>query len=159
LEGSAGTANTAAAQPEQDGRTGIQQADSDLRYGLLKEVSTDRFLSPAGLLYTPGSEEGHRLKHLERHTQDMPQRPGSHGVFDGGMEGALQAIDSAYQMVKEKKSGVQQEEKGSRTIYTVNMGRRIGYVGGREGNRRERPMARRLRLVVEENRVITAFPL
>jgi hypothetical protein len=137
----------------------VPQESGELHYGLLTEISPDRYQSPAGLLYTPGSEEGHRLKHVQRHTEDMPQRPGSHGVFDGGMEGALKAIDTAYVMVKEKKSGVQKEENGSRTIYTINMGTRIGYVGGREGNRRKRPMARRLRLVVEGNRVITAFPL
>ncbi len=134
-------------------------AESQLRFGLLHETSPNRFLSPAGLLYTPGSEEGHRLNHLERHVSDQPDRPGAHGVFDGEMAAALRAIDEAYEMAKAKKSSVQTEENGTRTVYTVNMGRRIGFIGGREGKQRNHPMSRRLRLVVEGNRVITAFPI
>jgi hypothetical protein len=146
-------------QGERNAPPSEEVTESELRFGLLREESPNRFLSPAGLLYTPGSEEGHRLDHLARHLSDQPERPGAHGVFDGEMEGALLSIDEAYEMAKAKKSGVQTEENGTRTIYTVNMGRRIGFVGGREGNRRNRPMSRRLRLVVEGNQVITAFPI
>ena len=127
-------------------------------YGMLADQGNERYLSPAGLLYTRGSQEGHRLKHLERHLEDDPSRPGSHGVFDGGMEGALAAIDLAYTRAK---SGVKTtvEEEDGRTIYTVDLGKRIGYIGGSEGRRRKNPMARRLRLVVDQNRVITAYPM
>lgn len=127
-------------------------------YGMLADQGNERYLSPAGLLYTRGSQEGHRLKHLERHIEDDPSRPGSHGVFDGGMEGALAAIDLAYTRAK---SGVKTtvEEEDGRTIYTVDLGKRIGYIGGSEGRRRKNPMARRLRLVVDQNRVITAYPM
>ncbi|EMI21594.1 hypothetical protein RMSM_01481 [Rhodopirellula maiorica SM1] len=76
-------------------------SESELKYGLLREVSEDRYLSPAGLQYTPGSAEGHRLEHLRRHTKDDPSRPGSHGVFDGDMEGALKTIDQAYVKAKQ----------------------------------------------------------
>ncbi|MGI9474379.1 MAG: hypothetical protein ACR2NZ_22750 [Rubripirellula sp.] len=130
----------------------------DLSYGLLREISADRFMSPAGLLYTPGSAEGHRLEHLRRHTKNDPGRPGSHGVFDGGMEGALTAIDQAYDRAKKGQRTTKKTDQG-RTIYTVDMGKRIGYVGGRDGGRRRNPMARRLRLVLEGNRVITAYPM
>ena len=68
-----------------------------LLHGLLQEFSKDQFLSPAGLIYGPGSAEGHRLDHLRRHLTDQPTRPGKHGVFDGNMQGALQTIDDAYQ--------------------------------------------------------------
>lgn len=132
-------------------------ADDGL-YGFLREVSPDRYVSPAGLLYTPGSAEGHRLEHVRRHTKDDPSRPGSHGVFDGNMEGALATIDLAYQRAKKGQRTTKQQEDG-RTIYTVDMGGRIGFVGGRDGNRRRQPMARRVRLVVEGNRVITAYPM
>lgn len=133
-------------------------ADAELQYGLLREVGPDRYLSPAGLLYTPGSAEGHRLEHLRRHTQDQPGRPGKHGVFEGGMEGALKAIDLAYENAKNNKRTTQRSD-GGRTIYTVDLGHRVGYVGGREGNQKNKPMARRVRLVLDGNRVITAFPL
>ncbi|XZE53508.1 hypothetical protein SH139x_005257 [Planctomycetaceae bacterium SH139] len=141
----------------------VADASSDdgaaLKYGLLREVQPDRFLSPAGLMYGPGSQEGHRLQHLERHLQDAPTRAGPHGVFDGEFAEVLAIIDEGYQRAKAGKSGVTTEKQDQRTIYTINLGRRIGYVGGREGNRRDRPQARRLRIVLEGNRVITAFPL
>ena len=127
-------------------------------YGLLREVALDRYLSPAGLLYTRGSAEGHRLEHLRRHTKDDPGRPGKHGVFDGQMEGALKTVDQAYERAKTGQRTTEKRDK-ARTIYTVDMGKRVGYVGGREGNRKRKPMARRVRLVLEGTRVITAYPL
>lgn len=134
------------------------QPESNLRYGLLRSVGSDRYLSPAGLLYTPGSAEGHRLEHLRRHVEDQPNRPGSHGVFDGGMEKALAVIDQAYERAKKGQRATKQTDDG-RTIYTVDMGKRIGYVGGRDGKRKRNPMARRIRLVLEGTRVITAYPM
>jgi hypothetical protein len=131
---------------------------SDLKYGLLREISPDRYLSPAGVLYTPGSAEGHRLAHLRRHTKDQPNRSGKHGVFDGDMEGALATIDKAYEKAQANQRTTK-EVDGKRTIYTVDMGKRVGFVGGRDGQRSRNPMARRVRLVLEGNRLITAFPL
>ncbi|TWT79584.1 hypothetical protein CA13_09880 [Planctomycetes bacterium CA13] len=132
--------------------------DSDLLYGLLREVSPKRYMSPAGLQYVPGSAEGHRLEHLRRHTKDNPSRAGSHGVFDGEMEGALKTIDKAYERAKKGTRTTKRTDDG-RTIYTVDMGGRIGYVGGRDGNRKRKPMARRVRMVLEGTRVITAYPM
>jgi hypothetical protein len=130
----------------------------NLRYGILKDLGGERYVSVAGLLYTRGSAEGHRLDHLERHTEDDPSRPGKHGVFDGGMEGALATIDRAYQRAKTGTRTTKESDQG-RTIYTVDMGSRVGYIGGRDGNRQKKPMARRVRIVLDQNRVITAYPL
>jgi hypothetical protein len=127
-------------------------------HGILREISKDRFLSPAGLVYGPGSAEGHRLEHLRRHVEDDPGRAGSHGVFDGGMEGALTTIDGAYQRALSGQRTTTRSD-GPRTIYTVDLGKRVGYVGGSEGQRRGNPMARRVRLVLEGNYFVTAFPL
>lgn len=142
--------------PEKADKT--EEADTDLAYGLLREISPDRFISPEGLLYTKGSAEGHRIKHVERHTKDQPSRPGSHGVFDGELPGALKTIDRAYERAKKNQRTTKKVDEG-RTIYTVDMGGRVGYVGGRDGNRKRKPMARRVRLVLEGNRVITAYPM
>lgn len=130
----------------------------DLQYGLLREVRPEEYLSPEGLRYLPGSAEGHRLEHLRRHTADMPSRPGKHGVFDGGMEGALVTIDQAYGKAKQNQRTTKQTDR-DRTIYTVDMGRRVGYVGGSEGKRSRNPMARRVKLVLEGAIFITAYPL
>jgi hypothetical protein len=74
------------------------------------------------------------------------------------MEGALQTIDLAYQRAKAGQRTTT-EVDGERTIHTVDLGKRIGYVGGSEGRRRRNPMARRVRLVLEGKYVVTAFPL
>lgn len=142
------------------GVTGQSQPSDapELLHGLLKDLGNERYISPQGLLFTRGSAEGHRLVHLERHTVDDPSRPGKHGVFDGGMPGALKTIDRAYERAKKGQRTTKEMDEG-RTIYTVDMGSRVGYVGGRDGNRLNKPMARRVRLVLDRNRVITAFPL
>lgn len=74
------------------------------------------------------------------------------------MEGALATIDRAYERAKKNQRTTKKVDDG-RTIYTVDMGKRVGYVGGRDGNRKRKPMARRVRLVLEGTRVITAYPL
>lgn len=135
-----------------------RDARGELRYGLLVDEGGERYRSPAGLLYTRGSQEGHRLKHLERHVVDDPSRPGPHGVFDGGMEGALATVDLAYQRALAGAKTTKQEEDG-RVIYTVDLGKRVGFVGGSDGKRRKHPMARRVRLVLDQDRVITAYPM
>ncbi len=132
-------------------------SDGDRLYGILRDTGGKRYVSPAGLLYTPGSAEGHRLEHLRRHTVDNPSRP-IHGVFDGDMSGALKVIDQAYERAKKGQRTTKKIEDG-RTVYTVDMGKRIGFVGGQTGRRKRNPMARRVKLVLDGNRVITAFPL
>ncbi len=136
---------------------GAPTSTPDLRFGLLRETQPDQFLSPAGLRYLPGSAEGHRLQHLRRHTKDQPDRPGMHGVFDGGMEGALIAVDEAYVQARRGDRTKLRQDR-DRTIYTVDLGRRVGYVGGREGKRLHHPIAKQVRMVLEDNRVITAYP-
>jgi len=153
---------TPASTPPAQSQARVPEGQSDsaptLLYGLLSDQGGKRYLSPAGLLYVPGSQEGHRLRHVERHVTDDPTRPGSHGVFDGGMPGALAIIDQAYVKAQSGAQTTKREEDG-RTIYTVDLGSRVGFVGGSEGRRRRNPMARRVRLVLDKNRVITAYPM
>ncbi|QDS90849.1 hypothetical protein EC9_50670 [Rosistilla ulvae] len=140
-------------------KTSTAKSDPSLKYGILKSIGRDTYMSPAGLRYTPGSQEGHRLKHLERHTADQPSRPGKHGVFDGGMEKTLLVLDQAYEKGSKGGHGTTKTQDDGRTIYTVDMGKRVGYIGGRDGNRMRKPMARRVRIVLDGDRVITAYPL
>jgi hypothetical protein len=133
-------------------------AAGELLYGLLKDTGREVYVSPAGLRYTRGSEEGHRLKHLEKHLKDIPDRPGKHGVFDGDMAQVLRWIDDAYTRGKQGAKGVRKQEEDGRTVYEVPFTKPIGYVGGRDGKRDNNPDAKRLRLVVDGDQVITAFP-
>ncbi len=131
---------------------------SSKRLGQLTDVDGGVKVSTAGLRYTPGSAEGHRLRHVLRHTSDQPDRPGLHGVFDGAADGALAAIDEAYLLTKRGGPRVKTQRQGPRTVYEVDLARRIGYLGGQVGQRQGHPPASHIRLVLEGDRVITAFP-
>lgn len=134
------------------------QEDANKKFGLLTDLGRNRFQSPAGLIYGPGSEEGHRLKHVERHLEDQPDRPGKHGVFDGDMAAAIRLIDDAYQRASRKAKGTTLRDEDGRTVVEANFDKPIGFIGGRDGKRSGNPPARRLRLVIADKNVITAFP-
>ncbi len=132
--------------------------ESDPLYGFLQEVGRNRYESPAGLVYAPGSEEGHRLKHIARHLEDQPNRPGSHGVFKGGMKQFLTTIDQAYARAKAGDKGTTMSNDDGSMVYEVTFDKAIGFVGGEAGRRKKNPAAKKLKLVVRGSNVITAFP-
>jgi hypothetical protein len=130
----------------------------DSPYSILKSSGSEVYVSEAGLRYTRGSEEGHRIKHLERHLQDMPNRSGNHGVFAGTWRDTLGWIDEAYRRSREGDSKTKVRKEDNRSVIETEFSNTIGYVGGREGGKQGKPPTRRLRLVVEGDRFITAFP-
>lgn len=136
-------------------------AESQPEIGQLRDLGGKVWESAAGLKYGPGSQEKHRLLHVMRHAEDQPRRSGKHGVFlgEGDRKTVLALIDEAY--LKALKGGrkVEKKKEGTRVVYTVNMGRRIGFVGGSVGNKQGKPAASKIRLVLEGTNVITAFPL
>jgi hypothetical protein len=152
----------AAAQPATkttDNRAGTSGTQNDsLLYGLLRQTRRDEYVSPAGLRYTRGSEEGHRLEHLKKHLEDVPSRPGRHGVFHGDMPQVLRWLDDAYSRATAGAKGTKKLEEDGRTVYEVMFSKPVGYVGGREGKRQNNPDSKRLRMVLDEDRLITAFP-
>ncbi len=133
---------------------------SDPELGKLKEVEDNVFESTAGLFYGPGGAEGHRLKHVMEHAKDNPQKE-IHGVFDGDGDRdiILAVIDEAFAKAKKGGSDVRSEKQNGNRVYTVNLRRRIGQMGGAQGERQGNPDCRYLRLVLRnENEVITAYP-
>ena len=137
---------------------GKSNDDSEPLYGFLTEVGRNRYESPAGLVYGPGSEEGHRLKHIARHLEDQPDRPGSHGVFNGDMKAFLAAIDDAYTRAKKGAKGTSKKDDDGSVVYEVTFEKAIGFIGGESGGRKRNPSTKKIRLVVRGNNVITAFP-
>lgn len=125
----------------------------------LTEIQPNVFVSPAGLEYREGSAEGHRLTHLMRHAEDDPDRP-IHGVFDGTRDEILALLDEVWQSAQTRgPPHVDREQQGRRTVYTVQLGRKIGFVGGKSGARRGYPPCQGVKLVVEGDDVITAYPV
>lgn len=125
----------------------------------LKELGNNVWLSPAGLRYAGLDPAGlTRVEHVERHCRDIPDRDGPHGVFDGGSGVAFAVIDEAWQTAQE--NNLRAEREGDRSSYTVNLGRRIGYLGGSTGARRRHPPLEKVFIVFETGtkNVITAFP-
>ncbi len=136
----------------------LDEDESDPLYGFLTEVGRNRYESPAGLVYSPGSEEGHRLKHIARHLEDQPDRLGSHGVFQGGMKAFLVTIDDAYQRAKKGAKGTTKKPDHGDMVYEVTFEKPIGFIGGEAGGRKKNPTTKKIRLVVRGENVITAFP-
>lgn len=125
----------------------------------LAKVGPETFESPAGLIYRSGSADGHRVKHVMTHAVDQPDKP-VHGVFIGSQDEIFRLIDEAWETAQER--GPPEVEKSSergRVVYTVNMKRKIGYVGGESGARKGHPACQKLRLVLEGKNVITAYPM
>ena len=152
------TSQPQVSQPQVSDPTIGAERDSEKIHGFLTEVGRNRFESPAGLVYGPGSEEGHRLKHIERHLEDQPKRPGSHGVFEGDMHAFLVAIDDAYSRAKRGDKGTKKIQDEGSTIYEASFKKPIGFLGGQEGGRKRNPPLKQLRIVVRGKSLITAFP-
>lgn len=124
----------------------------------LKETGRDTFESPEGLVYTMGPGREHRIDHVLRHNQDDSSRD-VHGVFEpGDRDSILALLDRAYAMVKSNAREVQTAREGDRTELTIDMPETIGYVGGKNGKRGNFPRTRRLKMILERDRVVTAYP-
>jgi hypothetical protein len=137
-------------------RTGSRESGDEPPPGKLTLVSRDIFRSTAGLVYRPGSREGHRLKHILTHAKDNLDKP-VHGVFAGDREEILRWIDVAFIEAGQLSSDVRKRQEYQRVEWTVNMREEIGYVGGYKGRRKA---CRYLRLVIEGDgeTVVTAYP-
>lgn len=136
-----------------------------LKFEEIRGVKT--WESPAGLRYGPDPSPsfGNRIQHVLNHAEDIPGRPGKHGVFDSRKE-ALSLTDEAWLKIQNGDPGVVRTTIAARgpvperDVYVVPMGRRAGYVGGRWGNANGLPEASHLRLVIEKkNSVVSAFPV
>jgi hypothetical protein len=123
----------------------------------LVPIGNNKLQSPAGLVYGMGGGGEHRVDHVMRHAKDDSSRP-SHGVFDGDKESILELLDEAYEMVKSQSRYVKSESSRGNTAYTISMGRVIGYEGGQKGKRSNHKSLRSIRLVLDGDRVITAYP-
>ncbi|MBZ0236593.1 MAG: hypothetical protein K8M05_29975 [Deltaproteobacteria bacterium] len=127
--------------------------------GILRSVGQGYWMSRGGLRYGPDPAFGNRVRHVLNHSADIPNRQVPHGVFDAGRKGTLEVVDEAWAIAQRGGGDVTFSWQGSRTTYTVNMGRRIGFVGGAPGAALGNPAAYHVRIVLQGNDVITAYPI
>ena len=121
--------------------------------GVLTPAGRGRFESTAGLIYSQ-----YRIDHVMEHSQDIPDKP-THGVFEGTKDEIFALIDEAYELAQKKgPPQVVIQDEGDRTTYTVNLNRKIGHGGGQSGARRRNPPLKFVKIVLEGDEVITAFP-
>ena len=121
----------------------------------LQDIGGNKFKSPAGLIYTGGRE--HRVDHVLLHCKDDPSKP-THGVFVGDAVEVMQMVDEAYELAKSGSNKSESKRSGDKMTHTVSMGRVVGHTGGKKAKRQGRKELRRVKLVLADNRVITAFP-
>lgn len=144
---------------ESRGSDGSAQAANKRQSGdFLRSVGRDRLMSPEGLLYTMGPRGEHRVDHVLRHGRDMPNRP-VHSVFEGGRNDILALIDEAYVLVKADSPQVRSSDSRDNEAYTIKMNRKVGYEGGQKGKRNGYPDLKSVKLILDGNRVITAYPV
>ena len=127
--------------------------------GRLRALGGDAWESAAGLRYGPGSAQGNRVLHVLEHAADIPGRAVPHGVFGGGRTSVIGTIDEAYGLARAGGPGVTAVQQGPLTVYTVSMGRNVGFVGGQPGAALGNPAASHVRLVLRGTNVITAYPV
>jgi len=122
----------------------------------LQDIGRNNYKSPAGLIYGGGRE--HRIDHVLLHCKDNPSKP-THGVFVGSAVEVMQMVDEAYEMAKSGGGKVDtKNEGGGKTTHTCSMGRVVGHTGGKKAKRQGKKELRRIKLVLADDRVITAFP-
>ena len=104
-----------------------------------------------------GPRGEHRVDHVLRHGRDMPERP-VHSVFEGGRNDILAVIDEAYSLVKSNSPRARSSNSRGNDEHTVRMQRKVGYEGGQKGKRKGYPALENVKLILDGNRVITAYP-
>jgi len=124
--------------------------------GWLKDIGGRKFQSPAGLVYGGGRE--HRVDHVLRHCVDDPSKP-THGVFVGDAVEVMKMVDEAYEMVKAGSNKVDSQKSGDKMTHTCAMGRVVGHTGGKKAKRSGKKELKRIKLVLANKNVITAFPM
>jgi hypothetical protein len=71
----------------------------------------------------------------------------------------LVAIDDAYKRAKGHAKGTKSRVEDGATILEAPFDKPIGYLGGTEGARRKNPKLKRMRIVLRDRNLITAFPI
>lgn len=70
----------------------------------------------------------------------------------------LQIIDTGYTRAKNKEPGTSTETDEGRDVMNIRFSTEIGFLGGQDGKRKGNPPLKRLKIVLDKDSVITAYP-
>ncbi|MFI5620722.1 hypothetical protein [Streptomyces sp. NPDC051567] len=91
-----------------------------------KEISPGLFQSPKGLKYGPGSDQGHRIRHVMEHTKENPEKR-KHSVFNiTDQAEVLALVDEAW---GRRHLAMQYDSANSPESFIIPMGREVGTTG------------------------------
>ncbi|WP_158227156.1 RHS repeat-associated core domain-containing protein [Mangrovitalea sediminis] len=152
-----------------DGAKLNQRRHNTSRFPLLFDNShgIKTWESQAGLKYgpDPAPNFSNRVQHVLNHAEDLPNRPGKHGVFNSRKE-ALTLTDEAWSKVLKGGAGIvhtvypARGKVMARDVYIVPMNKRTGFIGGQWGNANGYPEASHIKLVIEEkSKIVSSFPV
>ena len=145
-------------QPHGDPDSPVDRQNAGKDTSPPQDMGSGSWVSPAGLIYVMGPQGEHRVDHILRHLTDSPER-NIHSVFSGDRHDVFRWIDDAYRWAeRDDPRVVQDQQSGARRLITVDMRREIGYEGGQRGAQRGFPRLRHLRLILEDQKVVTAYP-
>ncbi len=136
-----------------------QEVEALVKSGHLVQAGVDTWRTKGGLLIKGKDPKGlTRLEHIMRHSIDMPNRP-KHGVFSIEKTGIIDLMDRTYNEIK--KGSLKASKRGGNAAYTFRTGNDIGYLGGKEGQRKGHPKLRSVRMVLKDGtpEVVTFFPM
>ena len=78
---------------------------------------------------------------------------------DADGDDVFRLVDEAYRLIQSKSPQVKTTPANDgKTEYLIDMKRKIGYLGGQTGNRKNHPSLYKVKLILAEDRVITAYP-
>jgi len=103
-------------------------------------------ISPAGIRYSAGSKEGHRIYHIiERHGSSLKGTPGHGTLFNVDGEDLFKLIDEVYGNGKIVGTPILQDNGNTKVIYQAS--KKIGFNG-----------ETKLEMIFNDDGIVTAYP-
>ncbi len=135
-------------------------SDATTPLGHFTNIAKDTWRSTSGLIYGPDKNFGDRANHVLQHLADNPTKT-LQGVFTMTKDQVFASIDEAWAAVQAGGPNVVSTSiQGNRMIYVIDMGRIIGYIGGKIGAAQGYPTTTLLRIVIEnKDEIMSAYPV
>jgi hypothetical protein len=96
--------------------------------------------------------------HIYEHTENDPKKI-IHGFFDISNEDMDKLIEEITKILQEKNNkNLRSYFSGQQLIYDIDMGRKIGWIGGQRGEEMGFPTTTFIRVIMDGRMVISCYP-